>query len=111
MGDGHGNLIDWWQSQAKENYLKKTQCVIDQYGNYTVEVDGETLNINGITTQGENIADMVILSSSLVQCHEASHPQKQSPNRSPLSGNLQGMDPLPTCLNLLKTGVVLCAQR
>lgn len=56
--DGHGNLIDWWQSQAKENYLKKTQCVIDQYGNYTVEVDGETLNINGITTQGENIADM-----------------------------------------------------
>ena len=53
-----GNLVDWWEPATKENYLKKTQCVIDQYGNYTVEVDGETLNLNGINTQGENIADM-----------------------------------------------------
>ena len=53
-----GNLVDWWEPATKENYLKKTQCVIDQYGNYTVEVDGETLNLNGINTQGENIADI-----------------------------------------------------
>jgi len=56
--DGHGNLVNWWKPKAKANYLKKTQCVIDQYGNYTVEVDGETLNIDGFNTQGENIADM-----------------------------------------------------
>ncbi len=29
----------------------------DQYSNYSMEVDGETLNLNGINTQGENIAD------------------------------------------------------
>ena len=49
-----------------------SRCIIDQYGNYTVEVEGETLNLNGINSQvrsgqvvvnemkfhkGENIAD------------------------------------------------------
>lgn len=55
--DGEGNLVDWWEPETKQKYLEKAQCIIDQYGNYTVEVDGETLNVNGITTQGENIAD------------------------------------------------------
>jgi predicted metalloendopeptidase len=32
-------------------------CFSDQYSNYSVEVDGETLHLNGINTQGENIAD------------------------------------------------------
>jgi predicted metalloendopeptidase len=31
--------------------------VIDQYSNYSVEVEGERLHLNGINTQGENIAD------------------------------------------------------
>jgi len=55
--DGDGNLVDWWEPETKKKYLEKAQCIIDQYGNYTVEVDGETLNVNGINTQGENIAD------------------------------------------------------
>ena len=52
-----GNLVDWWEPQTKEKYLKKAQCIIDQYGNYTIDVNGEKLNVNGINTQGENIAD------------------------------------------------------
>merc|ERR1712106_277567 len=55
--DGDGNLVDWWEPETKKKYLEKAQCIIDQYGNYTVEVEGEVLNVNGITTQGENIAD------------------------------------------------------
>merc|ERR1711997_1348503 len=55
--DGEGNLVDWWEPESKKRYLEKAQCIIDQYGNYTVQVDGETLNLNGINTQGENIAD------------------------------------------------------
>jgi len=55
--DGDGNLVDWWEPESKRRYLEKAQCLIDQYGNYTVEVDGETLNLNGVNTQGENIAD------------------------------------------------------
>ncbi|XP_011866367.1 PREDICTED: membrane metallo-endopeptidase-like 1 isoform X1 [Vollenhovia emeryi] len=50
-----GNLVDWWQSETKKRYLKKAECIIHQYGNYTVKDVG--LNLNGINTQGENIAD------------------------------------------------------
>jgi predicted metalloendopeptidase len=78
-----GNLVDWWQEDTKNKYLDKAKCIIgnsffyscpatslyavsipmdtslftDQYANYTVEVDGESLHLNGINTQGENIAD------------------------------------------------------
>ncbi|XP_024943266.1 neprilysin-2 isoform X2 [Cephus cinctus] len=53
--DKEGNLVDWWAPQTKENYLERAECIINQYGNYTVEEVG--LNLNGINTQGENIAD------------------------------------------------------
>ena len=50
-----GKLRNWWKPSTEEEYAKRAQCVIDQYGNYTVEQVG--LNLNGINTQGENIAD------------------------------------------------------
>lgn len=34
--DKDGNLVDWWAPPTKEAFLKKAQCIIDQYGNYTV---------------------------------------------------------------------------
>ena len=30
--------MDWWEPESKKRYLEKAQCIIDQYGNYTVEV-------------------------------------------------------------------------
>ena len=36
--------------------LKKAQCIISQYGNYTIK-DLDNMQLNGINTQGENIAD------------------------------------------------------
>uniref|UniRef100_A0A1B6DD22 Peptidase M13 N-terminal domain-containing protein n=1 Tax=Clastoptera arizonana TaxID=38151 RepID=A0A1B6DD22_9HEMI len=53
--DSEGNLVDWWEPETKSLYLKKASCIIEQYGNYTVEEVG--LKLNGINTQGENIAD------------------------------------------------------
>ena len=49
--------MDWWEEETKEKYLERAQCIIDQYGNYSVKVGEETYNLNGINTQGENIAD------------------------------------------------------
>ncbi|KAM7362048.1 M13 family metallopeptidase neprilysin 2 isoform 1-T1 [Cochliomyia hominivorax] len=53
--DVDGNLIDWWQPDTQKAYLEKAKCIIEQYGNYTDRQTG--LNLNGINTQGENIAD------------------------------------------------------
>lgn len=50
-----GNLAEWWEPPTKKNYLERAQCIINQYGNYSFPELG--LNINGINTQGENIAD------------------------------------------------------
>ncbi|KAH8355313.1 hypothetical protein KR093_010763 [Drosophila rubida] len=53
--DLEGNLRDWWQPDTKKAYLEKAKCIVHQYGNYTEAMTG--LKLNGINTQGENIAD------------------------------------------------------
>jgi neprilysin len=53
--DENGNLVDWWDSKTTEAYLEKARCIIEQYGNFTEPTT--ELNLNGINTQGENIAD------------------------------------------------------
>ncbi|XP_076320218.1 neprilysin-2-like [Tachypleus tridentatus] len=50
-----GNNENWWEPQTDELFREKAQCIIEQYGNYTVPENG--LKINGVNTQGENIAD------------------------------------------------------
>jgi neprilysin len=53
--DSSGDLVDWWQPETKTAFDEKARCIIEQYGNYTEPLTG--LNLNGINTQGENIAD------------------------------------------------------
>ena len=48
------NVADWWTQATLANYLDRAQCFIDQYGNFTVPSGS---HVNGVTTQGENIAD------------------------------------------------------
>ena len=42
--------------------LLLTRCIIEQYGNYTVEVEGETLNVNGINSQVRTVISMMVVS-------------------------------------------------
>ena len=42
--------------------LLLTRCIIEQYGNYTVEVEGETLNVNGINSQVRMVISMMVVS-------------------------------------------------
>ncbi|TRY72219.1 hypothetical protein TCAL_03874 [Tigriopus californicus] len=53
--DDNGNLRNWWEPPTEKEFSDKTQCIIWQYGNYSAEeID---MNLNGVNTQGENIAD------------------------------------------------------
>uniref|UniRef100_A0A0A9XT19 Endothelin-converting enzyme 1 n=1 Tax=Lygus hesperus TaxID=30085 RepID=A0A0A9XT19_LYGHE len=53
--DRNGNLHRWWRDEAVAQFHEKAQCIIDQYGKYVVDEVG--IQIDGINTQGENIAD------------------------------------------------------
>lgn len=53
--DMDGNLVDWWEEETKQAYVENANCIIEQYDNCTEpNVD---MKLNGINTQGENIAD------------------------------------------------------
>ena len=53
--DYDGKLIDWWQGNTADKYNERAKCIINQYGNFTAKQIN--LKLNGINTQGENIAD------------------------------------------------------
>lgn len=53
--DKDGNDRNWWKPKTDARFKERAQCIIEQYGNYTVPENG--LKVNGLNTQGENIAD------------------------------------------------------
>lgn len=53
--DAVGNMTNWWQPETEKQFKARTQCVIDQYGQYEVAGGGR---VNGANTVGENIADI-----------------------------------------------------
>ncbi|XP_044751900.1 neprilysin-2-like [Coccinella septempunctata] len=53
--DKFGNLVDWWEPSSNKSFQEKADCMIQQYANYTNEKIN--MSLNGINTQGENIAD------------------------------------------------------
>ncbi|XP_070560616.1 membrane metallo-endopeptidase-like 1 [Ptychodera flava] len=53
--DKDGNLEQWWTDESIEAFVDRAQCIVDQYDKYYMEECNMTLN--GVQTQGENIAD------------------------------------------------------
>lgn len=53
--DKDGNLVDWWAAETNITFARKSQCLVEQYGNLTVPEIG--IPLDGVRTLGENIAD------------------------------------------------------
>ncbi|KAM9409687.1 endothelin-converting enzyme 1 isoform 2-T4 [Pholidichthys leucotaenia] len=51
--DKDGNLRPWWKNSSVTAFKKQTQCMVEQYGNYSINQE----SLNGRQTLGENIAD------------------------------------------------------
>lgn len=52
--DGKGNLNDWWTPADTKNFVSRTDCLVNEYGNFTAVDD---VKVNGKLTLGENTAD------------------------------------------------------
>jgi putative endopeptidase len=52
--DAKGNLSDWWTAEDTKNFVARTDCLVNEYGNF-VAVDD--VKVNGKLTLGENTAD------------------------------------------------------
>jgi endothelin-converting enzyme len=56
--DETGNYTEWFDESTKKAFDKRTKCFEKQYSKFSVlGPDGESLNVNGKLTLGENIAD------------------------------------------------------
>ncbi|XP_013791718.1 membrane metallo-endopeptidase-like 1, partial [Limulus polyphemus] len=53
--DPNGNLQSWWHNDSLNRFQARAECVVQQYSNYVVP--DLSIPLNGINTQGENIAD------------------------------------------------------
>jgi putative endopeptidase len=52
--DAEGNLRDWWAPDDEKGFKERTDCEVQEYGDFTV-AGGE--HVNGNLTLGENTAD------------------------------------------------------
>lgn len=43
--DADGNVVNWWEQETETKFKNKTQCIIHQYGNYTVSQVNKTVRI------------------------------------------------------------------
>ncbi|GFO26258.1 endothelin-converting enzyme 1 [Plakobranchus ocellatus] len=53
--DKDGRLRNWWQPEDLDGFKGRSQCIINQYGNFTDEL--AEMKLNGVKSQGENVAD------------------------------------------------------
>lgn len=51
--DKDGNLRSWWKNESVNAFKQQTQCLVEQYSNYSINKEA----LNGKHTLGENIAD------------------------------------------------------
>ncbi|XP_032676208.1 membrane metallo-endopeptidase-like 1 isoform X2 [Odontomachus brunneus] len=63
--DEFGNKFSWHTKETNKAYEEKVKCFVDQYDNFTFDTtndedeDEEPIQINGLLTKNENIADNV----------------------------------------------------
>jgi endothelin-converting enzyme len=74
--DQEGKLKDWWTNATSAAFEKKSQCFVNQFNNYTMDIPDHGIeHVNGVLTLGENLADAGGLARSF-EAWSKSTPQK-----------------------------------
>ncbi|KAH8288750.1 hypothetical protein KR054_009291, partial [Drosophila jambulina] len=103
--DSKGKLRPWWTKETQRGFDIRTFCFIEHYSNYTIPEIG--LNINGVKTKDENIAD----NGGLRQAFAAyqSHMKKQLKQQQN-SEQMPGLDLKPDQLFFLGFAQLFCSE-
>ena len=40
----NGNIVDWWDPATKANFDERAECILNQYNNYIVKLDGKNVS-------------------------------------------------------------------
>jgi endothelin-converting enzyme len=79
-------LANWWNDNTFSAFENKTSCFVDQYSKYAIPIDGKEMNVNGLLTLAENIAD----NGGLYTAYQA---WKRQPSGTPVGNErLKGME-------------------
>ena len=46
-----------WESSTQQRFEERKQCIIEQYSSFVMPGLDKKMHVNGVLTQGENIAD------------------------------------------------------
>ncbi|XP_052760153.1 membrane metallo-endopeptidase-like 1 isoform X1 [Mya arenaria] len=103
--DKFGNLESWWSEQDTERFKERAQCIIDQYDGFVVPGTGN-MTINGINTQGENIAD----NGGIKESFWAYRKWVESARGGREEEKLPGLDYTPNQLYFLNAAQVWCGK-
>lgn len=74
--DAQGNLRDWWTEDDGKEFVKRANCISDQYSSYTIIDD---IKINGKLTLGEDVADLGGLLLAYMAWKDDTRSQKLEP--------------------------------
>jgi putative endopeptidase len=77
--NAEGNLSNWWTPQDSANFTTKANVAVDMYGKI---IALDTLHINGLLTEGENLADLGGISIA----YEAFKKTKQGKSNEKIDG-------------------------
>jgi len=55
--DKYGNKHQWWSDEDIAKFNDRAQCFVDQYNNFTIPELNDKVHVNGLLTEGEDIAD------------------------------------------------------
>jgi len=55
--DSEGYYYNWWTDNDDKEFSEYSQCFIDQYNNYYLEINGKKYYVDGEDTLAENLAD------------------------------------------------------
>ncbi|MFA6302090.1 MAG: M13 family metallopeptidase [Legionella sp.] len=77
--DAHGNLKNWWTPGDLSKFNAATQCIVDQFSNYTV--DGG-MHVQGKLVVGEATADL----GGITLAYKAFHRSKDFKNAKTING-------------------------